>query len=61
MTRDEIYSALAFTARECAARATCEGCAFNRGFDKDGKRKCGLAKYPHNWQIPGMKEKEADK
>lgn len=60
MTREEMFMALTLTAKECRERRICEGCVFNRGFNKEGKRKCALAKYPHNWTFTDETKKEAE-
>ena len=60
MTREQMLMALMLTAKECRERRICEGCFFNRGFNKEGKRKCALAKYPHNWTFTDEAKKEVD-
>lgn len=58
MTREQMLMALMLTAKECRERRICEGCVFNRGFNKDGQRKCVLAVYPSKWDLPGETKKE---
>lgn len=57
LTRDQIFTALEMVELECRQRRICDGCRFNEGFNKDGKRKCKLANYPEKWNLAS---KEAD-
>lgn len=58
LTREQINAALEIVERECRQRRICEGCIFNGGFNKDGKRKCKLANYPGKWNLANKEESE---